>query len=263
MSFAIFDENFYLANYPDVRAAVQARAFSSGLQHFQQYGLAEGRTRVSPFYIEQLYLLNYLDVANAVRSGAFKSGLQHYINYGEAEGRSPGLFNEQTYRQAYPDVAAAIAAGGFSSGLQHYILYGQAEGRFPFSGPPSLPLFVPSPITTIQGTAARDLFFISGASQNVTITGDSSYSLTQLGGTYVGGGNTDYVLIQNFEAGKDRIGLPGSLPNYSLQTVNGSLNISTSAGDLIAIVAGIPSLSPVTDISGISIAGLGVTTYLG
>ena len=84
MSFAIFNEEFYLNSYPDVRNAVNAGAISSGLQHFQQFGLAEGRVNVSPYFDEALYLRKYPDVAAAVSSGSLKSGLQHYIQSGEA-----------------------------------------------------------------------------------------------------------------------------------------------------------------------------------
>lgn len=56
MSFDVFDESFYLSNYPDVKAAVDVGALTSGLQHFQQAGLAEGRVLVSPYYDEQFYL---------------------------------------------------------------------------------------------------------------------------------------------------------------------------------------------------------------
>ncbi|MBL6455897.1 hypothetical protein JMJ55_11230 [Belnapia sp. T6] len=38
-----FDEAWYLKTYPDVRAAVAAEIFSSGLDHFLQHGRAEGR----------------------------------------------------------------------------------------------------------------------------------------------------------------------------------------------------------------------------
>lgn len=68
-SFAIFDENFYLSNYPDVAAAVIAGSFSSGLQHFQLYGLADNRFLVSPNYNETIYLQRYPDVAAAVAAG--------------------------------------------------------------------------------------------------------------------------------------------------------------------------------------------------
>ena len=87
-SFAIFNENFYLASYPDVAAAVAAGTFSSGLQHFQLSGLAEGRILVSPNYNEATYLQRYPDVAAAVAAGTFRSGLQHFIQSGYAEGRS-------------------------------------------------------------------------------------------------------------------------------------------------------------------------------
>ncbi|AOS44937.1 Demethylmacrocin O-methyltransferase [Lacunisphaera limnophila] len=39
-----FDENFYLAAYPDVAAAVQSGRFASGREHYERYGLREGRT---------------------------------------------------------------------------------------------------------------------------------------------------------------------------------------------------------------------------
>ena len=130
MSFAIFDEEFYLANNPDVQAAVKAGSFKSGLEHFQQYGIKEHRVSVSAFYEETDYLQKYPDVATAVKNGAFNSGLQHYIEYGETEGRQAnGLFDEQFYLQRNPDVALAVKNGAFHSGLQHYIEYGKSEGR--------------------------------------------------------------------------------------------------------------------------------------
>jgi len=45
--FAVFDEVSILNN-PDVAFSVAAGAFSSGLDHFQRFGLQEGRTLVSP-----------------------------------------------------------------------------------------------------------------------------------------------------------------------------------------------------------------------
>lgn len=130
MSFAIFDERYYLANNPDVQAAVSAGTFKSGLEHFQIHGQAEGRTSVSPYYDEQSYLQANPDVASAVEAGTFKSGLQHFIQFGETEGRSGNsLFDEQLYLQRNSDVAAAVEAGSFKSGWQHFLQYGKNEGR--------------------------------------------------------------------------------------------------------------------------------------
>lgn len=61
-SFAIFNENFYLTSYLEVAAAVTAGDFSSGLDHFQRYGLQEGRVLVSLDYNESTYLARYSDV---------------------------------------------------------------------------------------------------------------------------------------------------------------------------------------------------------
>lgn len=274
MTFVIFDEEFYLASYPDVRAAIDAKSFNSGLQHFQQYGSAEGRTSVSPFYNEQLYLQKYPDVANAVRTGVIKSGLQHYIQHGEAEGRSPGNFNEQFYRQEYPDVTAAIEAGALSSGLQHFIQYGQFEsnriGLFSgTTGNDSITGF--GARADIIGLEVQPIVSARGdhlLSENLgtgevdTLIGGSGRDLFYLGNAtnfaafraffknyYVGNGSADYAIIRDFSHGDgDVIQLGGfSLSSYNLQPVNGNLNISTSSGDLIGIVEGVTSLSQLSE----------------
>lgn len=42
-----FDEEQYLASYPDVAAAVRGGLFQSGLEHYQKFGQAEGRSLVA------------------------------------------------------------------------------------------------------------------------------------------------------------------------------------------------------------------------
>lgn len=277
MSEVIFDESFYLSNYPDVKAAVDTGGFSSGLQHFQLYGLAAGRVLVSPFYDEQFYLQTNPDVAASVASGAFSSGLQHYIQFGEAEGRSAGPFNEDTYLLTNPDVAAAVDAGAFSSGLQHYIQYGQFEenriGSFFGTSGNDLITGVGEGNELVAGVSIDALLtpgggvgevdtLISGEGTDLFALGFPSISpLTSMPQQfYVGGGNTDYALIQKFErftgdfeqftpGDADIILLAGSSQDYNLQAVNGSLNISTASGDLVAIVEGVTSLSPPIDIT--------------
>ncbi len=131
MSFAVYNESFYLANNPDIQQAVNAGIFTSGLSHFQQFGLGEGRVQVSPFYDEATYLQNNPDVRTAVTNGTLISGLQHFIQLGEAEGRfsiSP-VWNESTYLSLNPDVAGAVSSGLLASGLQHFLALGNAEGR--------------------------------------------------------------------------------------------------------------------------------------
>ena len=274
MSFNIFDENYYLNSNPDVKAAVQAGTIKSGLEHFQKYGLAEGRGGVSPYFDEGLYLQKNPDVATAVANGSIKSGLQHYIQYGEAEGRSPGAFDEQAYLKLYPDVAAAVKGGTLSSGLQHFIQYGQAESNrvgvlsgttgndsltgFSISG--KIDYITGVDVSEYSSRANGDLNFTSqnlGKGEVDTLTGGSGNDLFVLGASvqpfgipqsfYVGNGDADYATIKNFEPGKDAIGLAGYSPiTYSFVPDNGNLKISTVAGDLIATVEGVTSLSQIS-----------------
>ena len=309
MSFAIFDENFYLSNNPDVKAAVDAGAFSSGLQHFQQNGLAEGRVLVSPFYDEEFYLQTNPDVAAAVDEGALSSGLQHFIDFGEAEGRSSGLiFDEEFYLQTNPDVAAAVDEGALSSGLQHFILFGKEEGRSrsPLNEEVYLELnpdvaaavnaetfssglqhyeqygqFENDRIALFSGTSGNDVITGFGEGSSITgidvtksdegtvksenggdgevdtLIGGAGTDLFILGASssfqgipqafYDGGGSADYAVIRNFEPGSDTIQVAGYQSFfYNLKPVNGSVNISTIDGDLIAIVEGVTSLSPLS-----------------
>jgi SAM-dependent methyltransferase len=96
-TFKVFDEQWYLATYPDVAAAVRQGHFASALEHFKQYGIVEGRfpcaakadrtpTTMAGFD-EDLYLAAYSDVAEAVRAGTIASGYVHWLQYGKAEGR--------------------------------------------------------------------------------------------------------------------------------------------------------------------------------
>ncbi|MFB2936318.1 hypothetical protein ACE1B6_13785 [Aerosakkonemataceae cyanobacterium BLCC-F154] len=127
MSFSVFNESFYLAHNPDVQAAINAGFFSSGLEHFQKFGLTEGRVSVSPFYDENYYLQKNPDVATAVTTGMLSSGLQHFIFVGETEDRQASLlFDQQFYFRNNPSVQAAVTVGRYSSGLDHYLKIGKS-----------------------------------------------------------------------------------------------------------------------------------------
>lgn len=256
MSFAIFNEDYYLANYPDVRAAVQARVFSSGLDHFQKAGIAEGRNLISPSFDEATYLGKYPDVAEAVRNGTFKSGVQHFVLFGEIEGRSgvPAggpdpvtFFNERAYLTNNLDVAAAVRLGVFKSGLEHYQKAGQFEGRTGY--------FTASNASdVVTGFGGKTQIYGVGAVTVVGDIGSTTYDIrtTSKGDdeidTLVGGGGQDrfvvgvgrittsttasnyqsfylnskdvgtddYAFIRNFEKGKDTIILGGPPNQYAL-----------------------------------------------
>ncbi|MBD2181102.1 hypothetical protein H6S82_15165 [Planktothrix sp. FACHB-1355] len=261
-----FDEGFYLENYSDVKAAVEAKVFSSGLEHFQLFGAAEDRNLTSPFFDENLYLQRYGDVAEAVSNGVFASGLTHFIEFGSAEGRSGSAFNEKAYLWFYPDVGQAVSSGMFSSGLDHYTKFGQFE---------------PNRYALFNGSSGNDIIAgfgtssaIAGVGLDVAVTGGiinfKVQSLgvgeidTLIGGAgadtfllsvpansenvipqplYVGNGSADYAVIRKFDIGNDEIVLAGRESNYRLEVANGNTNIFTSSGDLIGVVEGVSSLN--------------------
>lgn len=79
-----FDEEFYLAAYPDVAAAVRNRNISSAYDHYRKFGRYEGRL---PRFNEASYLSKNPDVADAVRRGKIRSGYQHWLRFGRYENR--------------------------------------------------------------------------------------------------------------------------------------------------------------------------------
>jgi hypothetical protein len=74
---SMFDEHYYLTEYPNVAAAVKAGEFATGYDHYIEYGQYEGYSP-SPYWDESYYLQENPDVAAAVRAGTISSGFMHY-----------------------------------------------------------------------------------------------------------------------------------------------------------------------------------------
>lgn len=83
------DAEWYLSQYPDVRAAIENGQFKSALDHYLNNGIREKRIPSRPKVDEEFYLKSNPDVAEAVRQGRFKSGFEHYVLYGYFEDRKP------------------------------------------------------------------------------------------------------------------------------------------------------------------------------
>jgi lipopolysaccharide biosynthesis protein/GT2 family glycosyltransferase len=130
----LFDRNWYLDQYPDVRAS----GADPALQYLEQ-GASDGRSP-SERFDTQWYLAHNPDVA-----AEGTNPLVHYLRYGAAEGRQPRdpelrskrtdelelitsseLFDRSWYLDQYPDVRAS----GSDPAL-HYLEQGASEGRNP------------------------------------------------------------------------------------------------------------------------------------
>lgn len=89
ISFWDFDEEWYLATYPDVQDAVNRGDIASGWAHFRAVGYLEGRQGHRPIVDSEWYLNTYPDIAQAMLEGKVTSAAEHFENFGYAEGRLP------------------------------------------------------------------------------------------------------------------------------------------------------------------------------
>jgi hypothetical protein len=81
------DEEWYLSQYPDVRAAVREGRTKSASSHYRSHGYAERRLPSKPVVDEAWYLRTYPDVAVAIREGLETSAYDHFVKIGYREGR--------------------------------------------------------------------------------------------------------------------------------------------------------------------------------
>jgi hypothetical protein len=82
----IYDDEYYLETYPDIREALRTGEFFCGFEHFIRHGAEEGRYGCV-YFNERAYLARHPDVAHDVREGRIRSGEAHYVKYGHNERR--------------------------------------------------------------------------------------------------------------------------------------------------------------------------------
>lgn len=84
-----FDERFYLAQRPDVDAAIKKGILKSGRQHFAGTGYFEDLLPSQIHVDEEFYLKNNPDLILAFKSGRLASLHEHFLTNGYKEGRLP------------------------------------------------------------------------------------------------------------------------------------------------------------------------------
>jgi hypothetical protein len=136
-SYAIFDEKYYLAQYPWVKPAIDAGVIQSGREHFEKFGQAGGLTKVSRYFDEATYLAGNPDIAALVRTpnnpnAPFATGIDHFIQYGYEEGRTrvSAEYDEAFYVANNRQLQPFIQNGTFKNGYQHFIELGIKDGQF-------------------------------------------------------------------------------------------------------------------------------------
>ena len=162
----VIDPAFYLAAYPDLRAAFGTDA-GAAISHWQTNGIAEGRVgsptfdlayyrsvnpdlqgfsnadvlnhfltfgryegrETSPYFNVATYLNTYGDL-QAAFADTPEAAFDHFMTNGIGEGRVGSThFNAPWYLQANPDVAAGVGAGNYLGAMVHYQGWGRYEGR--------------------------------------------------------------------------------------------------------------------------------------
>ena len=141
---AVFDAAYYANRYPDLKAAF-GNDESALLQHFIQYGMAEGRQAKASFDVFS-YRNQYQDLRVAFGNN-LKSYYMHYISNGKAEGRKAtgvksiqnpittyngvdysSVYDYNFYIKKYSDLAR-IYTNDEVGLLAHFVNCGMAEGR--------------------------------------------------------------------------------------------------------------------------------------
>lgn len=137
MNYDIFDEKYYLSQYPWLKPAIDAGIIKSGREHFEKFGQAAGLTKISRYFDEDTYLAQNQDIAPFVRTAnnptrPFATGLDHFIQFGYEQGRtrvSPD-YDEVFYLKRHSDITPFVQNGTFKSGFEHFIKFGNTEGRY-------------------------------------------------------------------------------------------------------------------------------------
>lgn len=141
---AVFDAAYYADRYPDLKTAF-GNDESALLQHFIQYGMAEGRQGSSQFDVYS-YKNLYPDLRAAFGNN-LKSYYMHYISSGKAEGRKAtgvntlqnpittyngidysAVYDYNYYLKKYSDLAKIYTNDDIGL-LAHFVNYGMGEGR--------------------------------------------------------------------------------------------------------------------------------------
>ena len=124
----VFDEDFYLMSYADLRKAFGTNRVSAS-KHWLKYGIKEGR-RSSPAFDARYYLGKYPDLQKVFGADNYKGANEHWLNFGVAEGRQGSAdFDPKFYLSNNPDVARAFGANNYKGAIEHWLSNGLAEGR--------------------------------------------------------------------------------------------------------------------------------------
>ncbi|MBF2047854.1 MAG: hypothetical protein EDM05_57720 [Leptolyngbya sp. IPPAS B-1204] len=171
-------------------------------------------------------------------------------------------FYEAYYLAANPDVVAAVKQGEYKTGFEQYLKVGQfgesdreiaglfagTDGNDTVTGFGSEFLLFGVALTEVDAEQEAYKTGSMGKGEVDTLIGAPGLTTFMIGNDhllspetepaafYVGNGDADYALIQNFDPLEDFLFTGGTAEDYVFQSVDNNLNISTSDGDLVAVI---------------------------
>ncbi|MEG5064711.1 calcium-binding protein [Microcoleus sp. B3-A4] len=245
-NYDIFDEQYYLSQYPWLKPAIDAGLIQSGREHFEKFGQAAGLTKISRYFDEDTYLEGNPDLKPLIRTpnnpnAPFTTGLDHFIQYGYEQGRSQVSpdYDEAFYLESNRYVLPFIQNGTFKSGYQHFIQFGSSAT---FSGTSGNDILSGSGVAYVEliGVELRSLpgqirsygidefdTLIGGSSRDTFVLADVLRS--RLGDAfapqpfYVGPG---FATIRNFTQGQDNIQISKPLENILMFPINNNRDLA-------------------------------------
>lgn len=124
----LFDPEFYAAANPDVSSQIgPGKHFVSGLHHFAETGVFEGRVCI-PDFDRDYYLRVYPDIRDASEAKR-ASPMEHFLRFGIFEMRNPNkYFDSQYYIERQPLVLDELKAMGLTGPFEHFLAVGSKRG---------------------------------------------------------------------------------------------------------------------------------------
>jgi len=136
-SYRIFDKEFYLENYPELKFSVGTEG-NDLYRYWVNEGIGQGQT-ASPVIVPEEYLEINTDV-QAVFGNDNAAAMKHFLSDGILEGRTGSYeFDYTVYESCNTDVVEAFA-DDIVGYYAHYVKYGKAENR-------TAATYVPDPYT--------------------------------------------------------------------------------------------------------------------
>jgi hypothetical protein len=198
--------------------------------------LADGTFRLSARVLDRGFNENiYLRLNDLEGSVDASDALAHYVQNATSDDDLIGIFTGA--KKGSP----VSFSTGTADGNDTLIAYG-AQNQTILSGVSMSVSGGNIVVDSSFGTNEVDTLIGADNTKDNFILGVGTDFNTTARSFYVGGGNADYAIIENYQK-RDRVILAGSKDDYSFTPIGNTFEISTTGGDLVGIVEGVTGIS--------------------